>query len=229
MLNWEYGVVSFIDILGFSSIVESDARKLDPQNLQRIQDGLNEARELHKESNIEILSFSDSIILSTTLENQNILNIFDKTLSIQKGLFSRKILTRGGIAFGKHHQDNKTLYSEALIKAYKLETERAKFPRVIIEQDLLDWLTNDRDTNAAQLEKSKETMLTDKDGEVFLDYLSENLLETSLDLLKSAIDHKFKAGILEKYQWLDSYHNHKCSPDHTQLICQAYSQGFTKI
>lgn len=228
MYNWEYGVVSFIDILGFSSIVEDDARKLNPKNLERINDGLNEVRQTSRDSGIEIIQFSDSIVLSTTLENRSILNILNDSIAIQRSLISRGILTRGGIAFGKHFQDEKTLYSEALIKAYNLETKRAKFPRIIIEQDLLDWVTNDRDTTADQIREIHELSISDKDGEIFLDYLSTDLLECSLRILNTANGTIKSASILEKYHWLDSYHNYKCTPNHKELFCYSYTHGFQK-
>lgn len=228
MYSWEYGVVSFIDILGFSSIVERDARKLDPENLKRINEGLNEVRESSKKSGIEIILFSDSIVLSTTLENQGIISVIQNSVAIQRSLLSRKVLTRGGIAFGKHYQDEKTLYSEALIKAYNLETKTAKFPRIVIENDLLDWLKNDKDTTTEQIDQLLKETLIDRDGEVFLDYLSPELLQHSLDILNTTTSIKSSPGILEKYHWLDSYHNHKCIPDHPELRCRAYIQGFTK-
>lgn len=228
MYNWEYGVVSFIDILGFSSIVENDARKLEPKNLERINDGLNEIRQTSKDFGIEIILFSDSIVLSTALDNSAILNIFKSSIKIQRSLLTKNILTRGGLAFGKHHQDEKTLYSEALIKAYNLETKRAKFPRIIIDPDLLDWVTNDRDTTANQVQEIHEISLCDKDGEIFLDYLSPDILQYSLSILNTANSTTKSPGILEKYQWLDSYHNFKCIPDHPDLRCRAYMQGFQK-
>nr|WP_146219548.1 hypothetical protein [Pseudomonas sp. RW407] len=227
MYNWEYGVVSFIDILGFSSIVERDARKLDPENLKRIDDG-NEVRQTSKDSGIEIILFSDSIVLSANLENQGIIEILRNSIAIQKSLLSRNILTRGGIAFGKHYQDDKTLYSEALIKAYNLETKIAKFPRVIIEHDLLDWLRNDQDTTPEQIKQAASLTLIDKDDQIFLDYLTPELLSHSLEILNSTTKLKYTSGVLEKYQWLDSYHNHKCIPDFPELRCRAYMQGFTK-
>ena len=210
--------LSFIDILGFSSIVESDARKLDPKNLEHINDGLNEARKASRGSDIEIIQFSDSIVLSTKLENTLILNILKDSIAIQRSLISRGILTRGGIAFGKHYQDEKTLYSEALIKAYNLETKRAKFPRIVIDSNLLDWVLNDSDTTAEQIQEIHEISLSDKDGEIFLDYLSTDLLECSLGILNNANGTIKSANILEKYHWLDSYHNYKCMPNHQKFL-----------
>lgn len=229
MYNWDYGVVSFIDILGFSSIVENDARKLDPKNLERINDGLNEVRETSKDYGVEIILFSDSIVLSTKLENKSIINIIRSSIAVQKSLISRSILTRGGIAFGKHYQDEKTLYSEALIKAYNIETKLAKFPRIVVENDLLDWLKNDSDTTQEQLKEIHESSLCDKDGGVFLDYLSADLLEYSLQILNSNNRTIKSPNILEKYQWLDSYHNYKSTIYDANLICRAYTQGFHRI
>jgi len=229
MYNWDYGVVSFIDILGFSSIVENDARKLDPKNLERINDGLNEVRQTSKDYGVEIILFSDSIVLSTKLENKSIINIIRSSIAVQKSLISRSILTRGAIAFGKHYQDEKTLYSEALIKAYNIETKLAKFPRIVVENDLLDWLKNDNDTTQEQLKEIHESSLCDKDGGVFLDYLSADLLEYSLQILNSNNRTIKSPNILEKYQWLDSYHNYKSTIYDANLICHAYTQGFHRI
>lgn len=228
MYDWEYGAVSFIDILGFSSIVGDDARKLNPKNLERINDGLNEVRQTSRDSNVEIILFSDSIVLSTRLENSSIVNMLEDSIAVQRSLITRGILTRGGIAFGKHYQDEKTLYSEALIKAYNIETKYAKFPRIVIDSDLLDWITNDNDTTTEQAQKICDLSICDKDGYSFLDYLSPDLLECSLQILNSSHSSITNPSILEKYHWLDSYHNYKCRLHNTQLLCETYTQGFQK-
>lgn len=228
MITWEYGVVGFVDILGFSNLVENDARKLIPENLQRIMLGLLEAKQGGDEESINILSFSDTIILSCELNGNKALNLLKKAAQIQKTLLKQKILTRGGIAFGKHFQNTNTLFSEALIKAYKIETIRAKFPRIVIDKDLIDWVVNDEDTTHEQKIEIASIMLADKDAEFFLDYLSQSSIPDSLNFLNGLMPNKITASVLEKYQWLNTYHNYKCQNTPT-LSCDSFSDGFSTI
>lgn len=228
-MKWDYGIVSFIDILGFSSIVEHDARSLSPSNFERINEGLEDVRRGAKESNIEVVLFSDSIILSSELDNQSFVSILTKSIEIQQRLLGKYIPTRGGIAFGKHYQDTKSLYSEALIKAYNLETSIAKFPRVVIDKNLINWFLYDQDTTQEQKQLLSQITCIDRDSETFLDYITEESLEDSLGLLNKANTKKISTGILEKYQWLSSYHNHKCPPARQELRCNLFSQDFERI
>jgi hypothetical protein len=58
----------------------------------------------------------------------------------QRNLLQKKIYVRGGIADGQCYCDDHVIFSKALIKAYKLETEIAKYPRIVIEKNILTYL-----------------------------------------------------------------------------------------
>ncbi|MGC0155514.1 hypothetical protein ACPRNU_23900 [Chromobacterium vaccinii] len=226
MIKWEYGIVGFVDILGFSNIIEEDSKRLEPASLKRILNGLHEAREKSQTEGIRIVSFSDTIILSSELSADHLSKLIEKTIHIQTTLLRQNILTRGGIAFGKHFQNQDTLFSEALIKAYKIETSRAKFPRVVIDADLIDWVINDSETSTEQKRQIKLKVLKDKDTEFFLDYLCKKTLAASAEVLTKVEAKKITARILEKYQWLNAYHNYKCSQHQLEFSCDNFTGGF---
>ena len=128
-------------------------------------------------------------------------------LGLQRIFVRRRTLIRGAIAIGKHYADANLVYSEAVVRAYRLERDRARFPRVLIDSQLLDWYVHD--TGCAEL-KSQVTpaLLKDRDEEVFLHYLGAELLEDHGKLIGSYEPGKVSASVLEKIQWLAAYHNH---------------------
>ncbi|WP_041364194.1 hypothetical protein [Methylomonas methanica] len=83
-----------------------------------------------------VTSFSDCIVVTTSsgCENQNLLILFLCHLFTEManiGVFFRGALTLGLI----HHSGN-IIYGPALVRAYLLETEQAKHPRIILDPDI---------------------------------------------------------------------------------------------
>src|SRR5690606_27307173 len=96
----------------------------------------------------------------------------------QFSLFKNNILCRGGISIGKHFSDESFIFSEGLIDAYYLESQKAITPRIIISNDLIDLI---------YLKKSEipETIiLTENDSTYFINYLQNEdpvLISDELD------------------------------------------------
>ncbi|MCY1533021.1 hypothetical protein D9M68_683270 [compost metagenome] len=130
----------------------------------------------------------------------------------QADLLENGLLCRGGISYGKHCEDSSFLFSKALINAYSIETKTAKYPRIVVDQNLLQLITpNKPDLRTLPLLKGD-------DNEFFINYLSniqkEKCQETITHLIRSSASKT--NAVREKIRWLSRYydklHNESTSP-----------------
>lgn len=92
-------------------------------------------------NNIEITCFSDFIVISSEVVKENINVIFSTLVTqvayISKELLLRNILVRGGVAIGDlYHKDN-IVFGQGLIEAYRIESEIAEYPRIVLSDKLI--------------------------------------------------------------------------------------------
>lgn len=208
-IDWTYGVVAFLDVLGFSSFVAADAKSTKPKYLERIISSIQSAKSSEHAKGLDVRAFSDSIVISTELTPVSVCSLFLALIELQRLFLAQEVLIRGGVAFGKHHSRPDAIYSEALITACELERDKARFPRILIDADLLDWVQNDPFSTPELASKINLCLLRDRDNLVFLDYLGVEILDVHIELLKSYNVEGVTASVLEKLQWLAGYHNYK--------------------
>lgn len=130
------------------------------------------------------------------------------------------MLIRGGVAIGCHYEDNNIIFSEGLIKAYKLES-KAVFPRIILDDELVQhvkeiWDDKDLKFIISRLVINKQ-LISDWEGSVFVNAFNHaQLLErfaldgiftpTFIDEKKDLktqlieVDNIIQMGIFEKLQ-----------------------------
>jgi hypothetical protein len=167
-LFYKKRIVAFIDILGFKNMVlESEE---DQTKLKSISEALSflktwevpfkwglELIEIEESAqkkglqNFTVLNqirctcFSDSIVVSATVESDNINEVFSTIVTniafIGAKLISDGILVRGGITIGNLiHEKDGTVIGRALIDAYEIESTSAVYPRIIISDKLVEQL-----------------------------------------------------------------------------------------
>lgn len=196
--------IAFVDVLGFGSLIEASG--LDPTRQARIiarianaftwaQERLDDTSGLH---DLRFTHFSDSFVLSASANSRYSLTLFLLNLSdVIDCCLSSRLLVRGGITYGSLVHDDQLLFGPAMNRAYYLESKIAKFPRVILDPDLIDERRRD----------SLDLLLEDKDGHLYIDYLSHRSLFWGepvrlvklLDALKTMGKDK---TISEKRMWL---------------------------
>ena len=174
-IRYEKRLVAFIDILGFKEIVkqsEKDISKieliysvLDYLKNWEVQEKwdlrLVEIEEDAQKRGIEnfdirgktnITAFSDSIVVSVKVDNN--INEMASTLIINLAyigaiLLEKGILFRGGLTVGNLiHIENGTVFGQGLIDSYKLESNNAKYPRIVLSDKLLKELNYPIDTKS---------------------------------------------------------------------------------
>lgn len=136
--QYERRVVLFLDILGFRSLIEQ--RK--EEQVYKVFTGLNRLREMsfNGSGGSELTMLSDSIVLSVSLEErlvrQGLREGFDLASHFAYLFLEEGILTRGGLTIGDIYHNGNIVFGPALNRAYALESELAKYPRIIIDDCL---------------------------------------------------------------------------------------------
>ena len=125
----------YLDLMGYKSIITKYKDKAPEWIYTRVRQAINGNESLYKE--IEIKLLSDSILIWTSSDNYiNFLNLLNVIELICQSFLTNGVLTRGGVVIGNHFIENDGIVSEALIKAYTLESEIAVYPRIVIEEGL---------------------------------------------------------------------------------------------
>lgn len=211
----DYSIVAFVDILGFSNMVKSDCEnKSDSIKYFEI------LREINKETQrigaCNVTQFSDSVIFSLPLSQDNYIKMIKILAEYQRELLYHNIICRGAVAYGKHYKEDDFMFSQALIEAYQLESKDAIYPRIIISKNLLEYFK--------PTIQNPPCLVQEKDGFNFVDYLSAADKELSLKCLKefNCSMHAQSLVIKEKYYWLYKYWEFKFS-DTLPFLTQQFS------
>jgi hypothetical protein len=249
-IQYEERLIAFIDILGFKDIVRRSERS--PRTLKLIYDSLSflKMRENGSKWDIQLIeieedaqkknlaefdisdrtfcsSFSDSIAVSVSYNEDNINESFSTLVAnlslVGARLMTSGVLFRGGITSGNIHAENGIIFGQGLIDAYELESNTARFPRILISEKLLKKLNypllskHDRYPYHQYLKRFGDGCVGFHQMiyfEVLQNWvkMSETRLISSLEKIKSTIikglDSTFEIPtVYEKYVWLKSEYN----------------------
>lgn len=208
LVDTEPRIVAFMDILGFSAIIEEYDSDESSNILNELHDTLEIAIKLSIENMIDPKSqtdvkeyleyrmFSDCICISLPfIEFGNDFHIQFHSLSsivkaYQLAMMQKGFFVRGGISIGSFYADRNMIFSGGLVKAYKLE-QAAVYPIIAVDDNVIERLQY----NFAENEKGlfiKDTMLTYKNNQskIFLnpfDFLDNSI--KYLDYLNSTFEN----------------------------------------
>lgn len=251
MTDYRYkrALVTFVDILGFRNLI-STATVEDILGILRGKDTLSLqswplGRAIADEeryvpgTGTMTFSFSDLIVNVTPLEEvANPLHfIFEqiRTVGFRQFLLAvRGIFVRGGITIGDIYVEDRTIFGPALVKAYELESTRAKWPIVAFDPQMLQDIQaqapaylqkrEEREGKDGRLFGSvflnllSQIVGTTSDGIQYLDYIASFAYEdqTTGDLRYYLEDHRksvlyaHKEHRHWKYSFVAEYHDAKC-------------------
>jgi hypothetical protein len=186
MAEYRVALVTFIDILGFSDLVEQSRYKRD-QNADKV-DNILELLKTLKGANqfgrakvdaegkqLKIFfadNFSDCIVRSTRIDSaEEVIHAIEAELLLLAGMqthvtANNRVMLRGGMAVGELYRDEKGefIFGPVFVRAYKLE-KKAVVPRIVIDEEIM-----------ALMKVHQGSFLTDyvrqdDDGVCFVDYL----------------------------------------------------------
>ncbi len=215
MLNYHF--LAFIDILGYSNMVKADLE--GPTGEEK---HFHKLLKLHQETSkltydnldFSLTQFSDSIIISAPFNLETFHNFSKLIAEYQFKLLLNGIPVRGGITFGKHFHKDGFLFSSALIDAYNIESKLARFPRIVISEDLYELLTSSNQMNMEYIAFDNNYKIIDFLHNV---ELNPEYLE-SINRLIIKMENNKNETVSEKGLWLKEYMNYKFSDYENKYI-----------
>jgi hypothetical protein len=188
--KYKKNLVTYIDILGFAGQIEKSRN--DEPTVRKIASLLEEIKtqaslgpvgtSTSEKLAFRTFKFSDLLVRATELgESFEIAHLVDLellSLSMLQFSFAKKdVLIRGGVCVGDLFvsQDSTIVFGPALVKAYRLESEYAVYPRIVIDRDLHAKLDPPKQKKMSW----PEFVARGEDGAYFLDYLFGQSLYTS--------------------------------------------------
>lgn len=175
--------------------------------------------------------FSDSIVISvpkTTKYSLEIL-LYVVNLVVFDILYNCNLTCRGAIAEGDFYSEKEIAFGPALIDAYLLERDVAKYPRIIFTLETFDFYQK---ISNRDLTKKSHLIHSEIDNKLFIaDYIGFNLFGFAISLKEGCMTNshvnlilnKVKINIennldmqvdnkkIEKYLYLKSYYNNAIS------------------
>jgi hypothetical protein len=220
--EYENCYVAFLDMLGFKALCGK--KKMNCSEIKTIFDELESLKtnfyngfstllvsdKVKQKTNFTVMS--DSIVISAPAVGVGLSFIIYLCSSIQYMLLRKGITLRGGIAKGEFFYSANITYGPALIEAYKIESEVANYPRVVISDEITEILEENGffKYNSTIHDMIKQS--TD-DSLYFVHYLNLfdaiNNGEQSLKEIENTIQCGFSntnAHIKTKYKWLKEYY-----------------------
>ena len=134
-ITYKDQIVAFVDVLGFSALVNSGSNDALQGYFKYVLDEFSEDRKNYK---FDYLLISDAIVIFTDNTKANLESLCIAIGKLQMKLIMRGIIMRGGVSFGSLfiNRDKNVIVGTALINAYKLEQE-AVHPRVILDRGFI--------------------------------------------------------------------------------------------
>jgi hypothetical protein len=152
--SYEPRLVAYVDVLGWGSLVERSIN--DPGLMKTLAIGANylsfqtlaaaKAREFFSERGgqtdivLDVTHFSDTVVLSTRLDSPARHSLLSSVQLMSASLLHSGHYTRGGITVGLLVHQEGHLFGPALIRAYELERDVAKYPRIVVDPPALPFV-----------------------------------------------------------------------------------------
>lgn len=229
MKQYENRFVAFIDILGFKNIISSTINDIELQthiysimnyNAKIQERNYGDTFENMNRFGVEVTVFSDSIVISypETFAGSLFCLLMD-CVFVCNDLLNQGIFIRGGITYGQLIHEKTICFGPAMIDAYKLESEEAIFPRIIIKDSTIKQGIihhGSANTPVMEAEYLHNLILKDFDGKNYLNFLSQYqefdegmyipfLYQVRQYIIRNL--HQSSGRIADKYIWFKNYYN----------------------
>ena len=210
-------VVGYIDLLGAKDKIHRDPN-YHLQQIDQIIFFVKSVKNLQDDliffDKIKFKAFSDNIVFAVEINDETpkysaFLTVFTMCSYFQRMLIQEcDWFSRGAITLGDFYIDENVVWGEALIRAYKLESNVAIYPRVILDPAILIPLS------AKQMpQEIKELVFSnleqDNDGFFFVDYTMKYNKDISIFLehFENICDktNHLDPNIWQKMNWTKSY------------------------
>jgi hypothetical protein len=130
---------AFIDILGFGGLISDlEREKISVAEIHQVLSVVharpNPVRPQH--AYLQSQSISDAVALSAAPNAAGFDAICTAAEALSRRLLRSGYFARGGITKGRLYHDHSMVFGPALVEAYRLERDVAKFPRILIPRSV---------------------------------------------------------------------------------------------
>jgi hypothetical protein len=224
---------AFIDILGFSELIArltKDPRKA--KDVRTLLRGVHSAppakyMSFFATSDLKAQSISDALCLSAAPTAPGLAHLFFSLEELSRRLLREGYFLRGAVVKGRLYHDDKMVFGDALVRAYRLEMEVVRYPRIIITSDVIKEVAGYVDDGFKDFENCYEQA---EDGPYFLNALAfvESILNSAkgddlqryiegYNRVAAKIQRRFDEAVdnprhFEKVQWFARLWNRKLAP-----------------
>ncbi len=254
-VRYQQRITLFVDFLGFKAHVNRTIS--DPEFLAKLVRAMDRIGEIGEDDNKfrksqRVTQFSDCVVVSYLVEEESaVFWLLCEIAFCVIDLAERGFLVRGALTVGSLHHTKKHVVGPAMVHAYELESQVAKYPRILIDKEVLKVAAKAKSETHSGKEEAKfvkDFMTEDDDGLFYYDYVSWNsvvrvaggnndnypfYLQRIADIIKGGLRSN-NPGVLEKYLWLHSKYiaelnRIKCLPsDHRYFVANPGFHEFVR-
>ena len=141
--KYEVRYCAYIDILGFSELIGQ--LRTDPARSETVRALLTKIRHPYDENLVgfgdtgfRAQSISDAVAVSTLPTSQGLSVLCAALREISLGLLYHGYFVRGAVCKGPLYHDDNMVFGEALIRAFRLESEIVKYPRIMLTKEVAE-------------------------------------------------------------------------------------------
>lgn len=140
----EYSVryCAFVDILGFTGVIAD--LKHGIINHRQLRDILARVHRpsippfKERSGDLRTQSISDAVCISATATKEGLASILRDLENLSFSLLEHGYLIRGGLVRGPLYHDATMAFGEALVEAYRMESQVARYPRIMVSKQVAD-------------------------------------------------------------------------------------------
>lgn len=200
----DFSYVALLDVLSYRSRLNDDIQKGNLNFKNDLQESLSIFDNINH-TYINVRAISDTIIL--TCPDHDL--VYDFLIFIKKvyiKFLEQNLFIRGGISYSKHFHNERITYSHALALAYELERSKAIYPRVILDENIIEMhkISNfgNKIFGKNLIAKQNNTYflnIIDEENIQKIHNLAANIYEIDKDKLYN------NESAFSKHQWFENY------------------------
>jgi hypothetical protein len=216
MNSYEMGLLSYIDILGFSDLID-ESKMGDPNVIERIARLLHtferqftgsgrvafDANKIPKNLS-HYRNFSDLMLRLTLMEGEDLVQAVNWEIwslaQRQMTVVLEGILLRGSLTMDNVYCKDNLIFGPAVVSGYLMERDLALYPRIIVDDKLMLKVRSSPTTGRF----SSEYLTMGEDGLEFVDYIVGAYLDRHSLLEPHEILQLHRQIVLTKLNELDS-------------------------
>ncbi|QDD65592.1 hypothetical protein EJD96_16205 [Herbaspirillum seropedicae] len=214
-ITFEPHICVYLDVLGGATIFSNadKDRETAEEFLQCILDFENRLNGIRNGKKTVVKTFSDNIFAAIPIEATPTVTtegwvgyfLHEVIQQIKMIFLLSELPIRGGVAIGNLFINDRAILGPAVPRAVHLEEKEAKYPRVVVDKNVLDLLPQFK---GFELEEHP-MIYRGEDNVPSLNYLGldSHLLKKHGEIIQQKIlEFANDERILPKYKWLEKYH-----------------------